>query len=355
MEMTTEIAVERVNLSRINEVDFDNIQFGRMFSDHQFLADFDGERWTNLRIVPYGPIEMSPAISAIHYGQAIFEGMKAYKDQNNNIRLFRPLDNWKRLNASAERMAMVQVPEEVFMDGLITLLKLDADWIPTNPGSALYIRPFLFATDHFIGVRPSTTYTFAIFTCPVNAYYQQPLKVKTETHFIRAAKGGVGFAKCAGNYGSVMHPTRLAQQEGYNQILWLDADKHEFLEETGTTNVFVRIGHQLITPSIENGTILRGITRDSVIKLAKSKGIEVIERNISIHELLKANSENNLLEVFAVGTAATLAKIQLISHENQHISFDNLDSWEYAKLISDNLEGIKLGHVPDDFGWSMIL
>ncbi len=214
--MTLEIAVEKASASRIGQVDFNNIQFGKIFSDHQFIADFDGEKWTNPRIVPYGNISLSPAISAIHYGQAIFEGMKAFKTEEGAIQLFRPQENWKRLNRSAYRMGMPDIPEEFFMEGLEELLRVDSDWVPATKGSALYLRPFMFATDDYIGVRPSDTYKFIIFSCPVNAYYSQPLKVKAETQYIRAAEGGVGSAKCAGNYGSVMHPTREAQRQGFN-------------------------------------------------------------------------------------------------------------------------------------------
>lgn len=349
--MTLEIAVETTNESRLNLVDFDNIQFGRIFSDHQFIADFDGEKWTNLRVVPYGDISLSPAISAIHYGQSIFEGMKAYKDAEGNPQLFRPLENWKRLNRSAERMGMPSIPEEVFMEGLEQLIRTDSNWIPTKTGSALYLRPFMFATDDFIGVRPSDTYKFIIFSCPVNAYYNQPLKVKAETYNIRAAEGGVGGAKCAGNYGSVMEPTRRAQREGFNQVLWLDAKEHKFLEETGTTNVFVRIGDKLITPSTEKHTILEGITRDSIIQLAKSWGIEVEERAISIDELFDAYKAGTLKEIFASGTAATVAQIELIQYKDEVLQLGGLENWEYWHRIKTGMEAIKTGKVPDQFNW----
>ncbi len=349
--MTLEIAVKKTSKSRIGEVDFDNIQFGRIFSDHQFIADFDGEKWINPRIIPYGEIAMSPAISAIHYGQAIFEGMKAYKDPEGVPQFFRPLDNWRRLNQSAARMAMPEVPEEIFMTGLEELVRLDANWIPTKRGSSLYIRPFLFATDDFIGVRPSTTYSFIIFSCPVNAYYNEPMKVKAESAYIRAAEGGVGATKCAGNYGSVMYPTMLAQKEGFNQVLWLDARDHKYLEETGTTNIFARIGDVLVTPSLEHKTILAGITRDSILRVARQKGYRVEERRISIDELFEAYSSGQLKEVFASGTAATIAKIRLVHYKGEEIELGGLDQWEWCTEIANTLDNIKLGLENDPYNW----
>jgi len=351
MEMTLDIAVETTSASRIHEVDFDNIQFGRIFSDHQYIVDFDGENWINPRVVPYGKIEMSPAMSAIHYGQSIFEGMKAYKDGEGNAQLFRPLENWKRLNRSARRMGMQEIPEEFFMEGLRTLIDVDNQWIPTTSGSSLYLRPFMFATDDYIGVRPSSTYTFIIFSCPVNAYYNQPLRVKAETKYIRAAEGGVGGAKCAGNYGSVMMPARMAQEEGFHQVMWLDAREHQYIEETGTTNLFIRIGDKLITPSTSKGTILEGITRDSIIRLVKHWGWDFEERPISIHEVMDAYKKGTLKEIFASGTAATVAQIELIHYEGEDIKLGGLDSWEWYSKVRKTMAGIKTGQQEDLFNW----
>lgn len=351
MEMTLDIAVETTTDSRIGQVDFDNIQFGRIFSDHQYLVDFDGENWVNPRVVPYGKIEMSPAISAIHYGQAIFEGMKAYLDREGNAQLFRPKENWKRLNRSARRMGMQELPEEFFMEGIRRLLEVDKAWIPSKPGSALYLRPFMFATDDFIGVRPSDTYTFAIFSCPVNAYYNQPLKVKAETQYIRAAEGGVGNAKCAGNYGSVMMPARQAQKEGFHQVMWLDAKNHKFIEETGTTNLFVRIGDTLVTPSLSKGTILEGITRDSLLQLAKHWGWKIEERDISIDELFEAYRNGLLKEIFGSGTAATVAQVEVVHYNGEEIQMGGLENWEWYHQLKNTMEEIKTGQTEDIFNW----
>ncbi len=351
MEMTLDIRVQETQASRIGDVDFDNIKFGRIFSDHQFIAEYSDGEWKNPRVVPYGDIQISPAMSAIHYGQSIFEGMKAYKNAQGEAQLFRPEENWKRLNRSAKRMGMPELPRDYFMDGLTALLEQDKEWIPTKSGSSLYLRPFMFATDDFIGVRPSDTYLFMIFSCPVNAYYNEPLKVRTEPKHIRAAEGGVGSAKCAGNYGAVMEPTRIAQAEGYNQIMWLDSHERRFLEETGTTNLFVRIGDVLHTPSLEKGTILEGITRDSIITLVKHWGLEVQERSIPIDELFAAHQAGTLKEVFASGTAATVAAIEVISHEGERIELPSSEGWEYFNRIKQQMTAIKMGETEDPFGW----
>ncbi len=350
-EMRNEIAVKLTAESRINMVDFDNIQFGRIFSDHQFIATYENEEWKNFEIVPYGNLSLSPATSAIHYGQAIFEGMKAHKNADEEILLFRPLDNWNRLNLSAQRMAMPSIPQDIFMNALEALLKIDKVWIPTKAGSSLYIRPFMFATDDFIGVQPSKTYKFIIFTCPVNAYYNEPLKIKAETQYIRAAEGGVGFAKCAGNYAAALMPTAKAQHDGFNQILWLDAKEHQYLEETGTTNIFVRIENTVYTPSLQSNTILNGITRDSIIKIARHNNLTVIEEPISIHRLFDAHEKGLLRSAFVTGTAATLTPIAQISYLDKSIILNPDDSWDWFRLFKHTIEGIKTGNIEDPFNW----
>jgi branched-chain amino acid aminotransferase len=344
------ISIQLTEASRIGNFDFDNIQFGRAFSDHQFILDYKDGKWGDGRITPYGDVPMSMAISAIHYGQAIFEGMKAQKGPDGVPLLFRPTDNHKRLNASAARMCMADLPEEYFMDALISLIKTDNNWIPTKTGSGLYIRPFMFATDAFIGVRPSETYRFSVFTCPVNAYYLQPLKVKVESQFARAFKGGVGAAKCAGNYGSQMLATRQAQAQGYMQVLWTDAEEHKYIEETGTTNVFVRIGDKVVTPNLD-GTILAGITRDSAIKLLKHWGIEVEERPVAIDEIVEGIASGTVTEIFATGTAATLVPINVINYKEKEYTLSGHENWEYTQKLSKTLTDIKTGRAEDIFGW----
>ena len=252
--MNFEISIEKVKNSRIAEFDTENIGFGKIFADHMFISDWDGEAWINHRIVPYGPFSLSPATSAIHYGQSIFEGMKAFASIQNNhdVILFRPEENAKRFNRSARRMAMPEIPQELFIKSLTTLIDIDRNWVPRTEGGSLYIRPFMFATDDFIGVKPSNKYTYAVFCCPVGPYYSKPLRVKVEEEFSRAAPGGVGFTKCAGNYAASLLPTALAQDEGYDQVLWTDPITHTLVEETGTTNFFVGSIRQAELLSITN-------------------------------------------------------------------------------------------------------
>lgn len=344
------ITIEPTDNSRLGDMDFDNIVFGRVFSDHQFIADYVDGTWQYARILKYGEVPMSMAISAIHYGQAIFEGMKAQISPDGVPLLFRPTDNLTRLNTSAERMCMPAIPQEYFMQALQTLVTLDKAWIPAKQGSGLYIRPFMFATDAFIGVKPSETYRFSIFTCPVNAYYLAPLKVVAETAYARAFDGGVGFAKCAGNYGAQMLATRKAQSMGYNQVLWLDAKEHKYIEETGTTNVFVRMGDKVVTPALD-GTILAGITRDSVLKLLHHWGIETEERPVGIEEIIAGIKDGSVKEIFATGTAATLIPIVVINYNGTDYSIDGHENWEYATKLASTLDAIKTGRQDDPFGW----
>lgn len=349
---STSFSVEQklTSKSRLAEMDFDNIQFGRVFSDHQFSLDFLEGKWTDAKIIPYGEVPMSMAISALHYGQSIFEGMKAQTSPDGVPLLFRPYDNAKRLNKSAERLCMQTLPEEVYVEGLKSLIRVDKGWIPKQEGSGLYIRPFMFATDAFIGVKPSETYRFSIFTCPVNAYYSEPLRVKVETNYVRAVEGGVGFSKCAGNYASQMLATKQAQAEGYTQVLWTDAHEHKYIEETGTTNVFIRIGDKVVTPEID-GTILEGITRDSVIQLLKSWDVIVEERKVSIDEIIDGIASGDVKEIFATGTAATLIPIVTIGYKDNEHKVNGYENWEYTNKLSNTLKGIKRGVIEDDFGW----
>ncbi|MES2732688.1 MAG: branched-chain amino acid aminotransferase [Bacteroidota bacterium] len=337
--------------SRIQSVDFDNLQFGRSFSDHMFVADYADGQWQNFQIVPYGDMAFSPALMTLHYGQAIFEGMKAYKNAANEVLIFRPLDNCHRLNKSAERMCMPTVPEDVFMGGLSELLRLDSKWIPNKPGYSLYIRPFMFATDQYIGVTPSKTYKFIIFTCPVGAYYSKPLNVWVETKYIRSAEGGVGFSKNAGNYGSSLYPTQLANQKGYDQLIWTDAKDHEYIEEAGTMNFMFIINGKLVTPAAGD-TILKGITRDSVIQLAKDWGMPVEERKVSVKEVLAAVKDGSLQEAFGAGTAATIAHIALIHHDGVDYQLPAIETREFSHKVLKSMDDIKYGRTADTHGWT---
>ena len=347
--MPHNITIQKTEKSRISEVDFNNIGFGKVFSDHMFLTDWDGQEWTNPRIVPYANLSLSPATSAIHYGQAIFEGMKAFRN-GDDVFLFRPRDNWRRLNISADRMVMPEVPESLFTEGLKTLLSIDKMWVPGSEGSALYIRPFMFATDDFIGVKPSEKYCFCIFTCPVGPYYSKPLRIKVEEKYSRAAQGGVGFTKCAGNYGAAMYPTKLAQSEGFDQVLWTDPSTHTLVEETGTTNFFAVTGDGVITPNLHE-TMLAGITRDSVIQLLKKENIQVEERPLTVSELKSLHTEGNLKELFISGTAATLINIEGFSHQGNYFDVMKSGNTILSDMVRSQLDGIRHGNIADSFGW----
>ncbi|MFM9944331.1 MAG: branched-chain amino acid aminotransferase [Bacteroidia bacterium] len=345
-----DIKITKAATTRIGEVDFSNLVFGKEFSDHIFIADFDGVEWKNFRIQPYGPIPLSPSLSCMHYGQAIFEGMKAYRSVNNDIQIFRPKDNLRRMDESAERMCMAAVPKDVFMEGLKALCRMDAQWITTHEGSSLYLRPFLIASDDFLGIRPSNHYMFMIYGCAVGAYYSEPLKVKVETEYARACPGGVGEAKTAGNYAAALYATSIAIKEGFHQVLWTDAFEHKYLEELGSSNFFVLSGNTLITPAT-TGTVLKGVTRDSVIQLAKHLGFIVEERLISIDELININKEGKLDELFATGTAATITPIMELNYKGTSI-FLNQKENSVAKKLKTTLENIKRSKEEDIFGWN---
>jgi len=350
-ENSVEIKISKTEHSRVQGVDFHNIPFGKVFSDHMFVVDFKDGQWLNPEIRPFGNLSMSPAISALHYGQAIFEGMKAYKDVNGAVKVFRPMDNFNRFNRSAERMCMPAVPEDLFMDALNTLLSLDSAWVPSVDGCALYIRPVMFATTAEIKVRTADEFKFAILTCPVGPYYPDPVRVVIETHYARAMEGGIGFAKAAGNYGAALYPAQQAQNKGYDQLIWTDAKEHKYIEESGTMNIMFLIDGKLHTPSLETNTILEGITRDSIIKIASSKGIEVLERRILIEEVVDYCRSGECTEAFGLGTAATVAPITTIGYNGEDFDLPPLDSDSVATMLMDELSGIRTGKIRDDYGW----
>src|SRR5436190_13901156 len=350
MVETLKIEVNKTNNSRLSEVNFENIPFGKVYTDHMFMADFRNGDWRNPRVVPYGHMQISPATPAIHYGQSIFEGLKAYKNEQGEALLFRPLDNWNRINVSAERMCMPYLPEDVFMEGIHTLLELDRDWIPTTEGSSLYIRPFMFSADEYIGIRPSLDFTFMIINSPVGPYYATPVKVKIETKYTRAIEGGTGYAKAGGNYGSSLYPAKLAQDQGYHQLIWTDGKEHKYIEESGTMNVMFVFDDTLVTPALGD-TILRGITRDSVITLAKQWGMKVEERKITVSELVDGLKSGRVKEAFGAGTAATIAHIELIGYEGKNHYLPPVETRKFSNRVLNELDGIKRGLKQDPFGW----
>ena len=344
------IRTQRTTDSRLAAQDFDHLEFGKVFSDHMFVVDYRDGEWQDAQIMPYGSISVSPANSALHYGQSIFEGMKAYHQAGGGVALFRPLDNWARLNASADRMCMPTIPEELFMQGLREVIRLDAGWVPTSAGSSLYIRPFMFATDGFLGVRPSEEYRFVIFTCPVGLYYNKPLRVRFEQKYVRSAEGGAGFAKNAGNYGAAMYPTKLAQQEGYNQLIWTDASEHRYVEESGTMNAVFVVDGRIITPALST-SILDGVTRRSVLALARDMGLPVEERKVSSREIIEALQAGTLEEAFGVGTAATIAPIAVIGYEGHDYELPAVRPNAFSKRVGAALDAIRTGEGADVHNW----
>jgi branched-chain amino acid aminotransferase len=348
--MAISIKITKTPQSRIGDCDFNNIQFGTIFSDHMFMVDYEDGEWKNAQILPYGPLSLSPSTFALHYGQAIFEGMKAFKNAQGEAQLFRPHDNWERLNHSARRMGMAEISEELFMGGLKALVDLDRDWIPTKQGSSLYLRPYMFATDEFVGVRPAKHFKLIIFSCPVNAYYPKPIRVVVEEKYVRAFDGGVGNAKAAGNYGISMLPTAEANKKGFDQIIWTDGVSHKYIEESGTMNVFFAMGKKVITPALD-GTILAGITRDSCIKLLQEKGYEVEERKISIDEIVEAHQNGLLTDAFGSGTAAIIAKIAAFNYKGVEYTLPNPEEREVSNWLYSTLYSIQTGATPTSFNW----
>lgn len=348
------IKITKVKTSKLQGMALENLPFGRYFTDHMLEADYENGEWTNVEIKPYQPLLLDPSTAALHYGQAIFEGIKAYAYANGKASIFRPFDNFSRFNISAERMCMPVVPEEIFIEGMRTLIELDKSWIPSLPEHSLYIRPFMFATDAAIGVRPSAKYKFMILLSPTGPYYAVPMKIYVEETYTRAAPGGVGFAKNAGNYGGSMLATELAKKQGYDQVLWTDAFEHKYLQEVGTMNVFFIIGNQAITPSLEDGTILAGVTRDSAIVVLKEMGFDVTERKISIDELMEAHKSGQLREVFGTGTAATISMIKELRYKEDTMHFDT-DKSEVAHELKSRLNAIRDGHAADIHGWMYMI
>ncbi|NUM51581.1 MAG: branched-chain amino acid aminotransferase [Flavobacteriales bacterium] len=350
---TAKISIEKTTTSKIDSVDFNNIKFGKHFSDHMFVAHYANGQWDELQIVPYGNISVSPACAALHYGQAIFEGMKAYKNKQGEVLVFRPYENAKRINISAKRMCIPEIPEDLFMEALTRLLQLDKNWVPTQEGASLYIRPFIFASEPVLGVRPAEEYTFMIITSPVGSYYGEPVNVKIETEYSRAADGGVGFAKAAGNYGAALYPAKLGQLKGYHQLVWTDAIEHKYIEESGTMNVFFHINNKLITPSLERKTTLPGVTRDSIIHIAKHWNIPIEEKRVSVQEVIEAIQNGTLKDAFGSGTAATIAQIKKIHFNGIDYELPPIENRELSNKLGQYLDCVKRGTEPDIFNWVM--
>lgn len=345
-----DITITKTAKSRVHDQDVNNVPFGKIFSDHMFVAEYENGKWSTASIEPFRNMPMSYSLAALHYGQAIFEGMKAYKNQSGQVALFRPLKNQARMNFSANRMAMPEVPQELFMNALTELIKLDSDWVPDSETGSLYIRPFMISTDEAIGVKPSDSYKFIIFSCPVGKYYSEPVRVLVERNYIRAVHGGVGFVKAAGNYGRSLYPTKLAQEKGFQQVIWTDAETHSFVEESGTMNLMFLMGDTIVTPALSD-TILDGITRNTVLEIAKDWGYKVEERKISLEEILDSHSKGLLKEAFGTGTAATIAHISAIGMDEKVLDLPALAEQVFSPKVDVYLRNLRKGKVEDKFGW----
>lgn len=354
MNETLDITVTKTEQTRLTVTDFSQLPFGKVFSDHMFIAEYENGEWTNLQVLPYGPIPMSPAISALHYGQAIFEGLKAYRLADGKVSVFRAEKNFERFNKSATRMAMPTIPQDIFMQGIAALIEIDNKWVPNQEGYSLYIRPVMFATDPYLGVKASDKYTFALLTTPTGPYYSKALKVKIETEYTRADDGGVGYAKTAGNYARSLYPFAEAQKEGFDQLIWTDAASHEFIEEAGTANLIFVIDGKLVTPSVRS-TVLDGVTRDTIIKLAKKAGVEVEERRISVKEVIEGIENGRLTDAFAAGTAATVTPIGEIGYQGKIYTLTDPSTRTVSAGIAKTLNDIRYGLAPDEFGWNWIV
>lgn len=354
MTDTLDIKIKKTNASRLSSTDFSELPFGKVFSDHMFVADYEDGSWKNLQIVPYGDISVSPAMSVLHYGQAFFEGLKAYKLQDGRVSMFRPYKNAARFNKSAARLCAPELPEDIFVQGIAALVELDKDWIPAAENHSLYIRPFMFSTDPYLGVQPSKSYKFIVITCPVGAYFPKPLDVKVETHYSRASEGGFGFAKAAGNYAGSLYPAQQAAKEGFDQVIWTDARDHAYIEELGAANLMFMIDGKLLTPSTRD-TVLDGITRDSVLTLARHWGLDVEERRVSVAEVIEALKEGRMTEAFGVGTAATVAPIASIGFEGERYSLPDLSKAELSQRVLKALNGIRYGQSADEFEWNYLV
>jgi len=345
--------IEKIEKSKIDNVDFNNLKFGEVFTDHMFECDYENGKWGTPKIRPYQPLQFDPSAKVFHYGQAVFEGMKAYKDDNDKVWLFRPDQNQERINKSAERLDMPAFPKEYFFEGLTELIKLDKEWVQKGEGNSLYIRPFVIATENCVSASSSNKYKFMIICSPVQAYYGGEVRVVFADKFSRAADGGVGYAKAAGNYAASFYPAKLASEQGYQQVVWTDASKHEFLEEAGTMNVFFRVNDTLLTAPTSD-RILDGVTRKSIIQLAESKGIKVEVRPVRVDEIVEAARKGELKEMFGAGTAAVISPILGFEHQGEKFELPKMDD-SYSKFIKKSITDIQQNKAEDPFGWRYLV
>ncbi len=351
---TSAIAVERTQHSRLNDVDFNNLGFGNHISDHMLVATYDNGTWQAPRIMPFGNLPMTPAMLALHYGQAIFEGMKAFRMQDGRISIFRVQRHYQRMIRSLERMCMPAMTEAMFTASLEAIVKTDEAWVPKDDGSSLYIRPVMFASESKLGVKVSDQYLFVIMTSPVGPYFSKPVRLKVEQEYVRAVEGGAGFAKCAGNYGGVFYPTQLAREQGFDQVIWTDAKEHRYIDESGAMNIMFILDGKLVTPQLTT-SILDGVTRNTLITLAKDLGIVVEERKISIEEIEKAFQTGTLTEAFGAGTAAVVSPVATINIHGTDYHLPAVTDNSLQMKLKHKLNNIRLGGEADVHGWNHIL
>jgi branched-chain amino acid aminotransferase len=349
--LNPDLKITRNSNSKLATVDFANIPFGRVFSDHMLVMDFVDGAWQAPEIQPFAPIPMHPAASALHYGQSFFEGMKAYRHEDGKVAMFRPKLNAKRFNESARRLCMPTIEEERFVSLIAELVNLDSTWVPKEKEASLYIRPFMFATDEYIGVKASDNYRFVVFTCPVGSYYSEPLRLKIEEYYTRAAEGGVGNAKAAGNYAASLYPAKLGRDAGFHQLLWTDGKTHEYIEESGTMNIVFMIDGVLLSPSEESDTILKGITKRTVFDIAKHWQIPCEERAVRVDEVVSAIREKRISECFGAGTAATIAQVETIGYREELLELPPIESRPISHKIHTFLDDVKYGRTEDVLNW----
>ncbi len=348
------IPVEKTKHSRLHEVDWKALQFGKYVSDHMFICTYRKGDWQEPQIQPFQNISLSPTALALHYGQSIFEGMKAFRMQDGRINIFRIDKHFERINASLDRMCMPPIPYDLFITALQQLVAVDSAWVPEGEDVALYIRPFVFASEARFGVKVSDEYMFIIVTGPVPTLYQNSLKVKVERQYIRAATGGVGYAKCAGNYGGAFYPTQKAREEGFDQVLWTDAFEHEYFEESGTMNLLFVIDEKIITPPLSD-SILDGVTRDSLLTIANDMGYAVEERKIGIREVVQALNEGRSVEAFGAGTAAVVAPLSVMGVDGELYHLPTYSNGSVMFKLKKALEAIRTGKAEDVWGWNYVI
>ena len=344
------IKLSKVKSSKISKVDFSDLGFCKYYTDHMFVCEYENNDWKNFRIIPFQDLNLSPACTTLHYGQTIFEGLKAYKNEKDEILIFRPDKNAKRFNSSAERMCMPSLPEKYFINSIEELLKIEKDWVPKGEENSLYIRPLMFAIDPYIGIKPADKYLFIIICGLAGGYYSEPVNVKIETEYTRAVKGGVGYAKTAANYAAALYPAVQAQKEGFHQLIWTDGKEHNFVEESGTMNLFFVIDNKLITPPLGD-TVLDGVTRDSIISVCPELDIDIEIRKISVKEIIDALGNGSMTEAFGAGTAATIAPIKTIAFKSKKYNLPKNNKLSFSKKILDYLNNLKFGKIDDKFNW----